>query len=416
MKPGAVIPIKLTETAIARAARDVMESEVRRDIADAGCAGLRLRLTPAGSKTWVLACRDRLGRMRRFPLGAFPSMGISEARSEARRLHGAVKDGADPVADRRRDRAIGKDAKAGIGTLEAVIDLYEKLRGHALRSWVHSRKRVNLVFKPLMSKPVAMMTATDLQMVADAYPAAQSAAFAVRTVRPALKWAAQRGYASAGLAVLHPPAPVQRRDRVLSRDELAALLPVLRASSRPDAAALRLMLLTLTRREEVCQARWRDIDMDGATWTLFKTDRERMTKNKQPHDIALPSQAMSLLRERRPEKPDAGALIFATKTGGPLGNWDRTTKAVQDESKTANWHRHDLRRTGATMLGEMGELPDIVEAALNHVAIRSPLAAAYNRSRYRPQVAAALQRLADALDGIEKGGGEVVPLRTQLVG
>jgi hypothetical protein len=39
------------------------------------------------------------------------------------------------------------------------------------------------------------------------------------------------------------------------------------------------------------------------------------------------------------------------------------------------------------MLGEMGELPDIIEAALNHVSIRSPLAATYNRSRYRPQVA-----------------------------
>ena len=51
----------------------------------------------------------------------------------------------------------------------------------------------------------------------------------------------------------------------------------------------------------------------------------------------------------------------------------------------------------------MGELPDIIEAALNHVSIRSPLAATYNRSRYRPQVAAALQRLADALDGIEAG-------------
>jgi hypothetical protein len=44
------------------------------------------------------------------------------------------------------------------------------------------------------------------------------------------------------------------------------------------------------------------------------------------------------------------------------------------------------------MLGEMGELPDIIEAALNHVSIRSPLAATYNRSRYRPQVAAGLQR------------------------
>jgi hypothetical protein len=63
------------------------------------------------------------------------------------------------------------------------------------------------------------------------------------------------------------------------------------------------------------------------------------------------------------------------------------------------------------MLGEMGELPEIIEAALNHVAIRSPLAATYNRSRYRPQVAAALQRLADALDRIEAGGAIVLPLR-----
>ncbi len=63
------------------------------------------------------------------------------------------------------------------------------------------------------------------------------------------------------------------------------------------------------------------------------------------------------------------------------------------------------------MLGEMGELPDIIEAALNHVSIHSPLAATYNRARYRPQVAAALQRLADALDGIEAGAALVVPLR-----
>ena len=54
------------------------------------------------------------------------------------------------------------------------------------------------------------------------------------------------------------------------------------------------------------------------------------------------------------------------------------------------------RRTGATMLGDMGELPDLVEAPLNHVSIRTLLAAAHNRS----QVTAALPRLADALDEI----------------
>ena len=58
----------------------------------------------------------------------------------------------------------------------------------------------------------------------------------------------------------------------------------------------------------------------------------------------------------------------------------------------------------------MGELPDIIEAALNHVSIRSTVAATYNRSRYRPQVAAALQRLGDALEVIANGGGNVVQL------
>jgi len=181
------MPVRLTETAISKAVRDVSESGVRRDFADAGCLGLRLRLTPAGGKSWVLACRDRLGRMRRFPLGNFPDMGVSEARDEPRSLHAKVKAGADPVADRRRDLAIGRDAKAGIGTLAAVLDIYEAHKGKTLKSWPHSRKRVDLVFEPLMPRPVAALTTADLQMVADAYPASQSAAFAVRTIRPALK-------------------------------------------------------------------------------------------------------------------------------------------------------------------------------------------------------------------------------------
>ena len=134
------MPVRLTETAINRAIREVAKG-TRRDLNDAACPGLRLRLTPAGAASWVLACRDRLGRMRRFPLGAFPDMGISEARGEARALHTRVKrEGADPVADRRRDLAIGAAAKAGIGTLAAVLDIYGMRQGKTLKSWPHSRK------------------------------------------------------------------------------------------------------------------------------------------------------------------------------------------------------------------------------------------------------------------------------------
>lgn len=394
--------IRLTDTAISKAVREL---EGRRDLMDAGCPGLRLRLTPAGSKTWALACRDRLGRMRRFPLGSYPTMGISDARDAARALRPKVKhEGVDPIADRRRERAMGEAAKAGVGTLAALLDTYTEKRGKTLKSWAEAHKRIKLIFKPLLGLPVGTLAARDFQMLADAYPAVMSAAFAVRSVRPALRWAAQHHYVSEELARLHPPATVQRRKRVLSDEELRALLPALAASKQPCADALRFMLLTVARRQEVASARWRDINLTTGTWTIPET------KNGEPHIVPLPRQAIDLIRARMRETPKADGLIFATKSGGALGNWDRQTKAIQAESGTADWTRHDLRRTGATKLGELGELPDIIEAALNHTSIRSPLASLYNRSRYRPQVAVALQRLADALDGIATGGAEVVPL------
>jgi integrase len=280
-----------------------------------------------------------------------------------------------------------------------------------LKRWAEAKRSMEVVFKPLLTSPLVALTSRDFQMLADGYSAQHAAGAAVRYARPILKWGATRGYIASEVATLHLPVPVKRRRRILTVDEIAAVLPVLRASDRPHAAALRFMLLTLTRRQETALARWRDVNLEARSWTILET------KNGEPHIVPLSRQAMELLRSRllvdgsgNPRESGSSAFIFATSTGTPLGNWDRETKVLQDASGTDGWTRHDLRRTGATMLGEMGELPDIIEAALNHVSIRSPLAATYNRSRYRPQVAAALQRLADVLDGIEAGAAEVVPL------
>jgi integrase len=414
--------VHLTETAITKGALTARETNRRLDLTDAKTPGLRLRVAPPnqrknagkedGKRVWVLCCRDREGRMRRYPLGEYPTMGISAARTAAKALHvKVVHDGADPVAERRRERVIGRDAKDGIGTLGALLGMYEQQKGGKLKSWAECRRRIESVFAAQLKRPLETMKLADLQMTADKWASSQSAAAAVRYLRPILKWATHRRYVPADLATISPPATVGRRVRVLSREELAALLPTLAASNRPYAAAMRFLLLTLSRREEAASARWRDIDLHAATWTI------RETKNGQPHVVPLSHLAVALLLERvpkdkneKPTKPDAADLLFATATGEPLANWDRETKIIMEASGTDGWTRHDLRRTGATMLGEMGELPDIIEAALNHVAIRSQLAATYNRSRYRPQVAAALQRLADALDGIEAGAGRVVAL------
>jgi integrase len=259
------------------------------------------------------------------------------------------------------------------------------------------------VFAGYLRRPLATMKAADFQMTADAHPARQSAAAAVRYLRPILKWGAQRGYLPPETALIAPPATVRRRERVLTRAELAAILPALAGSANAYRRALLFMLLTLARRAEVCAARWRDIDLDAAEWRL------PATKSGAPHRIPLSRQAVALLLAAGPGRPEA--LVFATGAGGRLGNWDRRTKAVMAETGTKDWTRHDLRRTGATLLGELGVEPHVIEAALNHAAIHSQLASTYNRARYLPAVREALQRLADRLDGITVGGAaEVVPL------
>lgn len=90
------MPARLTETAIQKAIRDTPTAG-RRDLSDTALPGLRLRLTALGVASWVLACRDSLGRMRRFPLGLWPGMGVAAARDAARALRVQVRGGADPV-------------------------------------------------------------------------------------------------------------------------------------------------------------------------------------------------------------------------------------------------------------------------------------------------------------------------------
>jgi integrase len=68
-------------------------------------------------------------------------------------------------------------------------------------------------------------------------------------------------------------------------------------------------------------------------------------------------------------------------------------KAIFKASGTTGWHRHDLRRTGATMIGEAGIPPYVIEAALNHSTINTDLSGRYNVARYRDDVKDALQAL-----------------------
>ena len=109
-------------------------------------------------------------------------------------MRAEVRKGADPVAERKRQRAIGRQAREGIGTLSALLDMYAEQKGGRFKSWTECRRRIDSVFAPFLNQPIATLKAGELQLHADGWRAKQSAAAAVRYLRPVLKWAAHSGY------------------------------------------------------------------------------------------------------------------------------------------------------------------------------------------------------------------------------
>lgn len=120
------------------------------------------------------------------------------------------------------------------------------------------------------------------------------------------------------------------------------------------------------------------------------------------------TQAVDLLRAAGTLEADT--LVFPSKGGGVLSNWDRQTKRLHRLSGTSGWHRHDLRRAVATLLGDLGFAPHVVSVALGHAHIAEGATAIYARSRYQREHREALQALANEIDRFVTGDEKVVRL------
>lgn len=358
----------------------------RIELADGSVPGLRYRVTPRARATWVVTMRDAVGNWRSFPVEHDPA-DVEGVREAARTIRKAVLAKADPLEERRQRRQSGPLAKQGTGSLKAVLDTYAETVGRTKRSWTLLDKSIRRVFKRHLDQPVGALTVKALQATIDQHPGTQSAAHAVRAFRPVLRWAEK--HASdfpAGLWAVEPPPSNPARARVLSAAEVAALVPVLRKSVH--GRAMLFMLLTLGRNTEVCEARWRDIGTEeggrAQVWTV------PTNKSGVKHVVPLSRAAVLVAGSRGHDD----AMIFATRRGSKLGNWDRTAKDIMEEAGVAHFTRHDLRRTGATMLAEMGTPPHVVESALGHVHVHTALASVYSRVRYTDDVRTALDKLA----------------------
>jgi integrase len=325
------------------------------------------------------------GQQRFMTIGRHGRWTPVGARREAKRLLGLIASGRDPAA--------GSDAP----TLGAATQQFLERQVRCLRprSLVEVTRHLLVYAKPLHGLRITKLDRRAIAARLSAIETANGASVRNR-VRASLstlfRWCIHEGWLDLNpVTATAKAADSPSRDRVLADAEIKALWGALRDDQ--FGAVFKLLLLTAQRRTEIGNLRWDEIDFDRA---LIVLPPER-TKNKRRHEIPLSVSALAILQAQ----PRISGRDFVFGFGGRAGfaNWDAAKQDLSARAKlAAPWRLHDLRRTAATRMIDLGVLPHIVEAVLNHYdGHRSGVAQIYNRSEYGPQKADALSRWADAL-------------------
>jgi integrase len=154
---------------------------------------------------------------------------------------------------------------------------------------------------------------------------------------------------------------------------------------------LKPLLLTGCRLNEVAAMTRGELSDDGATWTIPSS----RTKNKRAHVVPLPPLARAIIAGVKPIA-SAASYVFTTNGRSAISGWSAIKKVLDAAmGATSPWRLHDLRRTAATGMADIGIPPHIVEAALNHVSgAKAGVAGTYNRAAYANEKRAALERWA----------------------
>jgi integrase len=335
----------------------------------------------SGARTWIYQYKIG-GKTRRLVLGHVTAIKPARAREIAGELHAKVRLGGDPASEKRQN---AQRTLNTFGTLaERFLDQYKRRP----RTKYEVERHLQKYAAPLHPAPVDAITLQDCAALLAKIDKASGGITANRvraTLSAVFSWAMREG-----LALSNPVANTNKReekarDRVLSNDELKRIWNA--AGDEAYGTIVKLLILTGQRRSEISELRWSELDFSTGVINL-PGDR---TKNKRPHVIPLSPAARALLMKL----PRSGDLVFEFTA------WAYQKDIFDKRSGVNGWVIHDLRRTVATGMADIGIQPHIIEAVLNHVSgHKGGVAGIYNRSSYAAEKAAALARWDERVEAI----------------
>ena len=335
-------------------------------VTDQRCKGLAVRVAPSGVKTWDMAYRIRgTGKMRRLSLGRTTDVSLEQARERANELTSAARGGRDLVGEEGEAR----DAAASRITVEKLIDLYLRRRVVGrLRTAKSIERGLRRDLAPIVQRCAADVSRRDIRELLDTIAdrgCMREAEKRRQMVGTMFRWALAQDFVAANPAVgLEPYDPGVPRDRVLTVEEIEKLWRWFDSGSLSADAAdiLRLELLLGARVGEISGLCAEEIDRDRWLWSL----PARRSKSKKSRITPIMSTARQLLKLRL-EGIEAGPLFLLEKgvvlSPSHIGHYLLTR---QSTLPIAKFTTHDLRRTAATHMVEMGIALDVVAAVIGH--------------------------------------------------
>ncbi len=351
-----------------------------------GVAGLLLQVAHTGAKSWIL--RVMVGKKRRdIGLGGFPDVPLALAREKARETKEQIRQGIDPVEQRKDARKALITAQAKRKTFDECARLFLSGKTAEFKNAKHAAQWASTLktyASPVIGKfPVDKVELAHIVSILEPIwkEKTETASRLRGRIESVLAWATVSGYRGGDNparwqgnldAVLPKPNKLKKvqHHKALGWQEIGNFVRALRKREGMAAKALEFLILTAVRSGELRGASWDEIDLEANIWTI---PEERMKTGKE-HVIPLCVDAVKLLKAL-PRFADNN-LVFPGARGGILSDVG-LTKPIR-----AMGHRatvHGFRSTFRDWCAESTNYPnEVAEMALAH-SIGNAVEKAYRR-------------------------------------
>ncbi|MGV4935967.1 tyrosine-type recombinase/integrase [Serratia nematodiphila] len=373
-----------------RKLRALLDGSREKEILMADGDGLSIRVSKSGVISWVFAYRigGRGAKLERLKLGNYPEMSLKLAREKREQCRAWLADSKEPKHQLNLTAATALKPVTVKDALQYWITEYaEDNRANVER---HKAQLEKHIYPYIGAMPLSQCeTRYWLECFDRAKKNAPVATgYVFQMCKQALKFCRVRRYAISNalddLTIPDVGSKQDKGDRDHTDDEIGQIWQACQQLKfKPYyAALLRLLVVFGCRSQEVRLSTWAEWDLKKWVWTVPKEHSKGGAKILRP----VPEEMQPFIEELHSQNKDSGLLLGELKESSAVSAWGRLVWKRLGHAEP--WTLHDIRRTFATKLNDLGIAPHVVEQLLGHTM--PGVMAVYNLSQYMPEKLVAL--------------------------